>query len=313
MTDTSAPKAPTRLPVVGSTAASTAFCSATIVGPGFGPRPGYDGQAELRLHFDGNGKVTAGNGTLADPKPNALSLVQVETCPQSTPTCRSLCYVHNLEAAQKAIHDLYVENTVTLREIGLGSLVVSAVSRAERELQEQWAMLVAKWIRENAAGGFRWHVSGDVMSIVHAAWIRDVSLEAGPVRSWIYTRSFESLGPLVEAHTGLGGPLAINLSCDRDNLDDALRVRRAYRRSKGVDLRLCYLAADDADTPDLGYLTADDVIFPNYELRPRQFASLAESPWWQSISQFERGLVCPVDAHNKAENRRCGPCSRCLT
>lgn len=280
----------TRLPVVGSTAASTAFCTATLEGPG-----------GLRLHFDGNGKVTAGNGSLHEPKPNALSLVQIETCPQSTPTCRATCYVHNLEKAQQQIHDLYKENTQTMHVI-LG----------DADLAEQWCMHVAKWIRENAPHGFRWHVSGDVMSMVHAEWIRDVALEAG-TPSWIYTRSFDYLAPLVQACTLRGGPLAVNLSCDRDNYAAAQRASEWATASLSSDdqyLRLCYLVVE-GDTPPSD-LMADDVIFPDYSLRPRQFATLAESPWWQSIPQFQRGLVCPVDAHGKAENRRCGPCQRCL-
>jgi hypothetical protein len=52
-------------------------------------------------------------------------------------------------------------------------------------------------------------------------------------------------------------------------------------------------------------------------IRPRQFATLAESPWWQTLTPAQRATVCPVDAHNKSEKRRCGfeggRCNRCLT
>jgi hypothetical protein len=300
----------TRLPVVGSTAASTAFVSETVTGPGVGG-------GLRRLHLDGNGKVTAGNGTLHEPRPNALSLVQIETCPGSTATCRERCYVHNLQTAQGWLHDLYRENTATLREIGLGIRVLSAVSRAEREAQAEWAFIVAAWIREHARGGFRWHVSGDLMSETHAAWVRDVCLEVGPeIPMWIYTRSFDVVSRLMSAATlatgGLeGGNLSVNLSADRDNLSEAIACSRWHRTSAGAP-RLCYLAADEHDNPDLLYLRSDDVIFPDYALRPRAAPSLAESPWWASLTGFQRGLVCPVDAHNKSEERRCGPCRRCI-
>ncbi len=117
--------------------------------------------------------------------------------------------------------------------------------------------------------------------------------------------------------------LSLNLSCDRDNFGAAL----AFRRLWGVG-RLCYLAVAEDVTAhaevgedgltrewlevDLPALGNDDVIFPDYALRPRQFATLADAPFWQALTQQQRGLVCPVDAHGKAENRRCGPCNRCL-
>lgn len=286
----------TRLPVVGSTAASTAFCSERL-----------DGLGGLSLHFDGNGKITAGNGTLDAPKPNAFSLVQIDDCPQSTPTCRKSCYVHNLEAAQKSTHDLYRHNSKTIREI-----------LADPFLADAWALNVATWIATNAAGGFRWHVSGDVYSLEYARWIADVCRESPTVDHWIYTRSFDFLAPLAEVSTPRGGNLAINLSCDADNYAAACEASvkfgasattKASRAAAHLQpLRLNYLTVDGV-VPDLG---ADDVIFPDYALRPRQFKTFEESPWWQTITPFQRGLVCPADAVGKSEKIRCGPCSRCL-
>lgn len=276
-----------RLPVVGSTAKSTAFVSERL-----------DGLGGLHLYFDGNGKITAGNGTLESPRANAFSLLQISDCPQSTPTCRALCYVHNLEKAAPDIHAMYKHNSETIREI-----------LADPRLADDWAMRAAHWIEQNASGGFRWHVSGDVFSLAYAAWIADVCRESRSVAHWIYTRSFDHLEPLAQVSTLRGGNLALNLSCDRDNFP-AAAIASASHGSDGKVLRLCYLTVD-GEVPN--GLHADDVIFPDYNLRPRQHATLAESEWWQTLAKHERGMVCPVDAHGKSERARCGPCNRCMT
>lgn len=280
-----------RLPVVGSTAATTSFCVAAL--------EGADGRI---LYFDGNGKITASNGTLHAPKPNAFSLPAagisgIEHCPQSTETCRAACYVEGLNKAQPALYNLYEANAIAIREI-LADLPA---------IRDYWVVKVADWIFANAAGGFRWHVSGDLFSLAYAEWIAEVVRSSSTVRHWIYTRSFEFLGPLMGVSTVNGGNLAVNLSADRDNNFNAREAAKTWEQAGGRP-RLCYLSVD-GEVPDLD---KDDVIFPDYALRPRQFATLAESPWWQELMPFQRGLVCPVDAHNKSETRRCGPCDRCL-
>lgn len=294
----------TRLPVVGSSAASTSFCSARLDGPG--------GE---HLYLDGNGKITAGNGTLVEPRPNAFSLPQVTSCPYRTPTCEKSCYVHNLQVAQPDLHALYVHNAAAIERIVGGSAAGS------------WAIAAGAWIRDNAAAGFRWHVSGDVYSEAYARWIALVVRESPGVRHWIYTRSFVDsrlTEPLLDVCTERGGNLALNLSCDRDNFWLAKRFQETHRAG-----RLCYMVVEadttrgyavgpdpdetretvEIDIPELG---DGDVIFPDYPLRPRAFATLAEAPFWQALTPQQRGLVCPVDAHGKSEKRRCGPCRRCM-
>jgi hypothetical protein len=276
-----------RLPIIGSTAKSTAFVSERL-----------DGLGGTHLFLDGNGKITAGNGTLANPKPNAFSLVQVSDCPGSTETCRASCYVHPLQSAQPDLHALYVHNSTEIRRI-----------LDDKYLANDWAMRLAHWITQSAREGFRWHVSGDVFSLEYAQWIADVCRESPRVRSWIYTRSFQHLAPLAEVSTVHGGNLALNLSADKDNYDAARDAAVKYRHPQ-QSLRLCYLTTGEP----LPALADGDTVFPDYALRPRQHSSFAESEWWQSLSKFERGLVCPVDSVGKAENRRCGfnACSRCM-
>jgi hypothetical protein len=290
-----------KLPVIGSTAATTAFISARLDGPG-----------QLALHFDGNSKITRENGSFEKPAPNAFSLPAaavsgIEHCPGSTEACRKACYVGPLEKAQAELYKLYESNAAAMRAI-----------LSDAGMTGAWVMQVAGWIKEHAPGGFRWHVSGDVFSAEYAKFIADVCLESQAVDHWIYTRSFDDdkLGELAKVSTLRGGNLAVNLSCDVDNYPQAswaaLRHGIAWHETKDqrpVPLRLCYLTID-------GYVPIDlpegSVIFPDYALRPRQYKTMAESEWWRGLEPAQRQMVCPVDAHGKSEKNRCGPCARCL-
>lgn len=302
----------TKLPIVGSSAATTAFCQARV-----------DGPDDVHLYLDGNGKITRDNGTLLAPGPNAFSLPAaavsgLEHCPQSTEACRAACYVGPLEKAQRATYDLYEHNARMIRTI-----------LADEHMANDWAMRFAHAVTTISPGGFRWHVSGDVYSMEYARWIADVCRESPTVDHWIYTRSFDFLEPLIEVSTLRGGNLSINLSCDKDNYEAAKITRDKWREGTGDILndldehggiidrpdpwrwpRLAYLTLDGSVPDDLG---DDDVIFPDYQIRPRQFATLAESPWWTTLTAAQRKMVCPVDAHGKSEKNRCGPCDRCLT
>lgn len=289
------------LPVVGSTAKSTGFALTSIEGP-----------RGLVLVLDGNQKITRGNGTFAAPVANALSLPAaavsgIEHCPQSTETCRAACYVGPLEKSQRAVYDQYEHNARVLGQI-----------LADPELADEWVDALAGYIEHNCAGGFRWHVSGDIVSLDHARWIAEVVSLSHRVPHWIYTRSFDYLQPLMAVSATRGGNLAINLSCDQDNYA-AARVAALVTDESMLNqdgdvipcdpLRLCYLTVD-GEVP--GDLPSGSVIFPDYRLRPRQHATLSESNWWAGLTVDQREMVCPVDAHGKSEKLRCGPCDRCL-
>lgn len=279
---------PKLLPVVGrtSSAATTAFCAEKLEGPG-----GF-------IWLDGNGKITAGNGTLDAPKPNAFSLLpgnsdaRREHCPGSTAICRASCYVHGLEAAAAETFKLYAHNSAMLAEI----LSFPEVRQLE------WASLLADWITANAPGGFRWHVSGDVTSESHAIWIAQAALMSGSVQHWIYTRSFDH----VEALTAVDN-LSLNLSCDAENYERARSVRVAAMHCFGSTPRLCYLTTDGnvpADLPE------GSVIFADYALR---WAPGSPAPsWLDALTSAQRRGVCPTDLRGKSEQRRCGPCSMCI-
>lgn len=269
-----------------STAASTAFVSERL--------EGADGRY---LWLDGNGKITAGNGTLEAPRPNALSLLDRVDCPQKTPTCETACYVSNLMDAQPELHAMYAHNSRTMREI-----LQSPIRRSG------WALRLGVWIRENAPGGFRWHVSGDVISHEHAHWIA-LATRVAQVPCWIYTRSFDYLASLLEVATVNGGNLTINLSADQDNYEPAAHISSVH------GLRVCYLATRIGDVP--ASLAPGDVIFPDYPLRGPGGAhapseTRAGSAFWQSLTGEQRRMICPVDLYGKSEGVRCGPCQKCL-
>lgn len=272
-----------------SAAKSTAFCVAELHGP--------DGV----LYLDGNGKITAGNGTLAEPKPNALSLPagnsddRRQWCPGSTATCRASCYTHALEDAQPEIAAMYVNNGRMIRDVILADEATGA----------EWALRLADWITANAPHGFRWHVSGDVINAGHALWISLVARLAPRVQFWIYTRSLFAL-PLLVADN-----LTVNVSCDVDNFAEALVAWQACRDFKRP-VRLCYMTTDGTVPAEL---PAGSVIFPDYPMRgvgatPDEMRK--GSAFWRGLDTIQRAGVCPVDFYGKSELLRCGPCRRCI-
>lgn len=261
-----------------TTAAETAFCAHKL--------EGSDG---LHLWIDGNGKITAGNGTLEQPKPNAFSLVQIADCPGATSVCKASCYVHNLEKHAADTHALYKHNSQTIR------LILNPTGQS-MDSPTQWARRMGTWIAQNCEGGFRWHVSGDVFSMRYANWIAQVCDASPNVRHWIYTRSFRFLKPLLDCAN-----LTVNLSCDAENYDAAYALYEA-----GDPIRLCYLSHDGRVPTNL---PPDSVIFPDYEFRG---GTPLGDGWWSLLLPHEKKMVCPVDFHGKAENRRCGPCDKCI-
>ncbi len=269
------------------------------------------------LWVDGNSKVTSGNGSFDRPEPNAFSLVEIADCPFSTPTCREACYVAGPEMPAE-LRACYAHNSLTIREI-----LESASERAG------WAYALGSWIEFNCKGGrdirgnlarsfvsrdsdrrarhggFRWHVSGDIFSEQYAEWIGDVVFFSQSVRHWIYTRSFEHLGPLLCAPKLTN--LTINLSCDRDNYERARETRERYAGVK--NLRLCYLTIDGSFPANL---PPGSVIFPDYSLRGRQLDEPTSAPWWQGLSTDARKKVCPADFFGQSESIRCGVCTKCI-
>lgn len=250
--------------------------------------PGID------LVVDGNSKITAGNGTFDAPRPNALSLPAASvdwsgpSCPGSTPTCRASCYVRGLAKHAPLTYAAYHENLTALEWL-----------LSKPGTREESARRLGAWIARECAGGFRWHVSGDVLNVAHASWIVDTCRASAGVQHWIYTRTFDCVPVLTVARN-----LTVNVSADRDN------YREARRLAERFGLRVCYEATGAGELP--ADLAPGDVVFPDYALRGRDLAEPASAAWWQGLTHAQRSMTCPADFFGQSESARCGPCSKCL-
>jgi hypothetical protein len=197
------------------------------------------------------------------------------------------CYVRGLALNAPDIYAAYAGNATALRI----ALMDHSMGRA--------AHLLAEWINVNARGGFRWHVSGDVWHVQHAAWIVRVARLAPDVPMWIYTRTLDAVSTLAQAEN-----LAVNVSADRDNFVIATAVARKH------GARVCYMSTE-GEVP--GTLRSGDVIFPDYPLRGRDLDEPTRALWWLGLTHAQRSMVCPADMWGQSEHHRCGPCKKCLT
>jgi hypothetical protein len=241
----------------------------------------------IYLCIDGNSKITAGNGTYENPVPNAFSLPHISTCPGSTKICMSTCYVYGLQKYAPEVYAEYCKNERAIHQILMTARIADFA-----------ASEFAAWISEYCSGGFRWHVSGDVMNERHALWIVNVADKSPEIQHWIYTRSI-NLVPILRAAKNL----IVNISADVDNY---IQAREMANQTKS---RICYLSQDGA-FPD--NLKLKDVIFPDYQLRGRELEDPISHQWWKSLSIENQRKVCPADFFGQSNNHRCGPCSKCL-
>jgi hypothetical protein len=270
---------------------ATQFCSAEI--------ELFDG---LSFFVDGNSKITRENGSYSHPKPNAFSLPAAsvpvtdpigevalpQPCPRSTETCRSSCYVKGLAQHAPDLYARYQQNARVL-----------AYCLRDNKAFYHSALKLSTWADDNAAHGFRWHVSGDVWGKRHAHWIAETCALADGVPFWIYTRTLEAVPELVKARN-----LAVNVSADKDNFEHARAVADAF------GLTLCYLITSH-DDPNLARLPEGSVLFPDYPLRTRTERDTGHA-WWQALAPEFKRMICPTDQFGQSESHRCGPCTKCF-
>lgn len=243
---------------------------------------------EILFWFDGNGKITAENGTFANPAVNAFSLLNIDDCPHRTPICEKNCYVNRLKENEPDAYEKYEQNSRAIRHV-LSSPYSTDIT----------VDVFAEWISTHCQkGGFRWHVSGDIFSREYAWFIRKVVYKSFAIRHWIYTRSFY----FSETLYGLPN-LAVNLSADRDNWNEALACHARF------GFRICFMVTEGDVIPDL---PEGSVIFPSHELRGRDLESPTDALWWKSLSLKQKHMVCPPDFFGQSEALRCGPCNKCL-
>ena len=92
----------------------------------------------LKLYIDGNSKITVGNGSYDDPKPNALSLPHISTCPGATEQCMEACYIYGLQDNAPEVYKKYMQNERVIHRFLMSSKSADAA-----------ADLLAVWIKEN--------------------------------------------------------------------------------------------------------------------------------------------------------------------
>jgi hypothetical protein len=238
--------------------------------------------------FDGNGKITAENGSFKNPSANAFSLLHKTDCPNKTPVCESKCYVNQLKEAEPDIYNIYHHNSEVIHQVLASDYETKITIKA-----------FSTWISSHCKkGGFRWHVSGDIFSMEYAWFIRAVVLETPDVHHWTYTRSFNFSAVLHNVSN-----IVVNLSADRDNFNEATAFHDKY------GFRLCFMATEGDVIPDL---PKGSVIFPSHELRGGALKNPLDALWWKSLSRKQKHMVCPPDFFGQTEVLRCGPCKKCL-
>jgi len=248
--------------------------------------------AGLDFWFDGNSKITLDN-TYKNPTANAFSLPHITDCPFATRVCAKDCYVNGLQETQPDLYEKYAVNSLSLKKV--------------LDNQRSWSHCEAAfsdWIRAHASKGFRWHVSGDIISWTHANFIASVCNGAMEVPFWIYTRSFVFVPPLMTVPN-----LVINLSVDIENYREGRKLRDRLLESSGRELRLCYMTVDGERPADI---PKGSVLFPSYALGRNRHQE-RDDDWWNGLTLDEKKMVCPPDVFGQSETFRCGPCKKCLT
>ena len=254
------------------------------------------------IWLDGNQKISGWEPVVA----NAFSIPEIQNCPYRTPTCEKACYVHGLKKYSTETYQRYQHNERVLRNMTIDEKTW-AYDPGET-LRYRLAVALSKYIKKNCLeSGFRWHVSGDIFSDRHEEWIATVVSMSKPVKHWIYTRSFPLLHYLPREPN-----LKLNLSADRDNY---WLARRKWEEIKDAPARpqIAFMAVEDGYVPE--DLPEGSVVFPDYSLRERAVSPAlgrTGSEWYQSLRPEARAGVCPVDFHGVREDRRCGPCRKCL-
>jgi hypothetical protein len=251
--------------------------------------------------LDGNQKISGW-----DPVANAFSIPEIANCPYRTPTCEKACYVHGLKKYSPDTYQRYAHNERVLRSMTIDERTWAYDHGSPKRFT--LAVALARYIKRHCLdSGFRWHVSGDIFSARYEDWISDVVDMSYPAKHWIYTRSFPLLLKLPHKKN-----LKLNLSADRDNY---WLARRTWEEIKGAPAKpqIAFMAVEDGYVPE--DLPEGSVVFPDYSLRERAISPAAGrtgSQWYQSLTPTARAGVCPVDFHSVREDRRCGPCRKCL-
>jgi hypothetical protein len=166
-----------------------------------------------------NSVTKSGNVRIA----NSFSLPAGISCPGMTPYCNSICYAGRLEKVYPNFHSTVMHNYNALRDLRGPDMVVL--------LDAMLADFVRESNKVSAPNIFRIHADGDFFSMQYtAAWI-DVMHKYNNVQFWVYTRVPESAIAIAISVRNC----AVYFSADRDNIDDANRL-------KGLGIKIAMVA-----------------------------------------------------------------------
>lgn len=145
------------------------------------------------------------------------------SCPGATSVCENVCYAGKLEKIYKGVANVMVSNWDNLQIAyaengvdGMASLLFDMIDEFDNEVT-----------RKNGTPSFRIHWDGDFFSVDYAkAWAKVI--KAYPhITFWAYTRSFVGNVNVIPVLADIDN-LALYLSVDKVNIEEAKAVRKAY-------------------------------------------------------------------------------------
>lgn len=137
------------------------------------------------------------------------------SCPGQTSVCEKVCYAGKLEKIYKGVRENLTFNWNQLKDADLPTMVTL--------LDEMITDFEAECDKKNGTKKFRIHWDGDFFSDDYAVAWATVIIRHPNVKFWAYTRTFG----VVEHLTDISN-LSLYLSVDRDNLNEAKKIRREF-------------------------------------------------------------------------------------
>ncbi len=152
---------------------------------------------------------------------NSFGLPSHETCPGKTQFCDDFCYATETEGRTNV--RIAMQNNLELLQDKSEDEMYALLAEMINDYQSQFTR---KKLPENE-NVFRIHWDGDFFSNDYArAWARVIQ-ENPQIMFWVYTRSFREPVNVVPDLYGIRN-LALYLSVDEGNVEDAKLIRREY-------------------------------------------------------------------------------------
>lgn len=146
------------------------------------------------------------------------------SCPGATSICEKVCYAGKIEKVRKAVSAVMLHNWSLLQNATYAEMVelLSAmIGEFDSEVK-----------RKNGTPKFRIHWDGDFFSVDYARAWAEVMARFPHIQFWAYTRTYAADDMSVIATLESVPNLSLYLSVDRENIEAAKVVRKAYTRVK---------------------------------------------------------------------------------